>query len=529
MSVSRGMQLDERGVAYLAVRVASAVFLLAMYLWWVRSLPEDAPRRAYLIGAVLWATAALMSVVQRGTGGPVSTSRMLTYTMPLDLVSLGLLTASVGQFEDPFYAFYIGGVATYAAAFSPRKAWVCTGLMTASYLGAHLSGLHVPLEPEAYAFLILKAGMILLVGGMFGLVLERQQRQGESLLGETREVAALNEQLERSMAEMRAISEISEMVHSTLEFDNVGPLVLDIVLKALGIPAASLFIIDKAKQETLFSASRGVPSQTSPYTYDFSTAEVEKTHTDDHFACLELLDHGDILIVFCAEADAIDALDRDDRLLLQAVASELAVAVENSRLYKLTKRLAITDELTDLHNYRYLQQRLDDEVSRARRYGKTLSFLMLDVDDFKHVNDEHGHLVGDGVLAGLGRILKQSVREVDVVARYGGEEFSVLLPETDAAGAFIVAEKIREAVSLHKFPDEEGEPTIHVTVSVGLANLPVHADDKESLLKAADDAVYHAKETGKDRVRAPRIRLTRLGRATTPPRDPQGQEREVST
>lgn len=520
-------ELDVEGVAYLVARIVSALFVMGMYVWWVRTVPQADVRTAYFAGAILWALSSTATVLLRTVGEHASPSRALLWAMPADLIALGLLTASVGQFEDPFYAFYMAGAAVYAAAFKVRKAWVFTGLLVVSYLGAHLSGPHIPLEPEAYVFLVAKAGMILLLGWAVGAIMERQSLRAKSLEGETREVEALNQQLERSVAEMRAISEITELVHSTLDFDSVGPTVLDILQKVLGLPAASIFVIDKAKQQTLFSASKGVPGEATSYAYDLTSGEVGRTENKDHFACMELLDHNQMLVVFCAEADAIDSLDRDDRMVLQAVASELVVAVENSQLYKLTKRLAITDELTDLHNYRYLQQRLDDEVGRAKRYGKTLSFLMLDVDDFKAVNDTHGHLVGDGVLEGLGRILKATVREVDVVARYGGEEFSVVLPETDAAGAFIVAEKVREAVSLHKFLDEDGEPTIHVTVSVGLANLPVHADDKESLLKAADDAVYHAKDTGKDRVRAPRIRMTRLGRPTAPKVPPAMNESEV--
>jgi diguanylate cyclase (GGDEF)-like protein len=234
------------------------------------------------------------------------------------------------------------------------------------------------------------------------------------------------------------------------------------------------------------------------------------TGVDGAFGCIDLVDHAETSVVFCADTEVIDDLSPDDRIVLQTVGSELVVAVENSRLYKLTKRLAITDEITGLYNYRYLQQRLDEEIGRADRYGKRLSLLMLDIDSFKRVNDVHGHRVGDGVLAELARVLKTAVREVDVVARYGGEEFSVILPETDAPGAFIVAEKIREAVSLARFKDEDGEPRIRVTTSIGLASFPVHARDKESLLRVADDAVYRAKETGKNRVRAPRLRLGRL-------------------
>ena len=137
------------------------------------------------------------------------------------------------------------------------------------------------------------------------------------------------------------------------------------------------------------------------------------------------------------------------------------VAVENSQLYKLTKRLSITDELTGLYNYRYLQQRLDDEVARAKRYGKHLSLLMLDADDFKGFNDRYGHIAGDEALAELGGVLGVGRARDRRRGRYGGEEFSVVLPETDAAGAFVVAEKIREAVAAHRFPDARRRPLLH--------------------------------------------------------------------
>jgi diguanylate cyclase (GGDEF)-like protein len=188
------------------------------------------------------------------------------------------------------------------------------------------------------------------------------------------------------------------------------------------------------------------------------------------------------------------------------VASELVVAVENSRLYELTSRLAITDELTGLANYRHLQLRLDEELARAKRYGKHLSLLMLDADHFKEFNDAQGHVAGDVALAELGSIMGGLVREVDVAARYGGEEFSVVLPETDVAGAYVTAEKIREAIEVHEFADAEGQRTCRLTVSIGLASYPAHGQDKDSVLREADDALYHAKRGGKNRVRAPRQR-----------------------
>lgn len=503
---------------YVTARIAGTFFVLGMYMFVMRSMLEPDLRMLFYAGAVCFTLATLAATAVRAFSKRPSLERILYFTLPFDLIGLALLAASAFPFEDPFYAFYIGAGALYAAVFRRSSAWVYAGLLTVSYLVAHLNGLHTALGLPAYLFVVMKAITIVLIGYAVSRLMAQQVERQASLEEQSLHVAQLNMQLERSVAEMQAIAEISEIIHSTLDFDSVGPLMIDILQKVLNIPAACIFVIDKAKQQTLFSASKGLRSE-GTYSYTGPGVIAEAGLADDeHFACMELLDHNEMLVVFCADTRHIDALDDDDRMVLSAVSSELVVAVENSRLYKLTKRLSVTDELTDLYNYRFLQQRLDDEIGRARRYSKTLSFLMLDVDSFKAINDTHGHLVGDVVLADMGHVLKANVREVDVVARYGGEEFSVLLPETDAAGAFIVAEKIREAVALHRFADEDGERTVRVTVSIGLANFPAHADDKESLLKAADDAVYQAKTLGRDRVRAPRIRMTRLGRSTAPDR-----------
>ncbi len=180
------------------------------------------------------------------------------------------------------------------------------------------------------------------------------------------------------------------------------------------------------------------------------------------------------------------------------------VAADNWRLYELSKRLAVTDELTGLYNYRYLQQALEREIDRTRRYPSSLSFVMFDIDDFKRFNDAHGHVAGDRVLGEVGRLLRGITRDVDTVARYGGEEFSVILPETSAHGAYAVAEKIRRAIERHTFTNAAGETVGGLTVSIGLATFPTHAWDKEALLREADNALYHAKNGGKNRIRTPK-------------------------
>ena len=125
---------------------------------------------------------------------------------------------------------------------------------------------------------------------------------------------------------------------------------------------------------------------------------------------------------------------------------------------------------------------------------------MLDIDDFKALNDRFGHLMGDEVLRGVSSLIRESLREMDVAARYGGEEFVVVVPETDAQGARAVAERIRQSVSAHAFLEEAAGGGIHATVSVGVSTFPADGRSVESLIRAADDAMYGAKRAGKDRV-----------------------------
>lgn len=165
------------------------------------------------------------------------------------------------------------------------------------------------------------------------------------------------------------------------------------------------------------------------------------------------------------------------------------------------ERLAITDELTGTRNRRYVRERLDQECERAARYDIPLSCIMLDVDDFKVVNDSWGHAAGDGVLKELCRRIHRHIRKVDLLARYGGEEFVVLLPQTGLAGAMLEAERIRKAIA--NAPFEQLPPGMRITASLGLALFnPETMEGGEDLLKAADTALYRAKSLGKNRCEA---------------------------
>ncbi|MET7750578.1 diguanylate cyclase [Micromonospora sp. NPDC005367] len=206
-----------------------------------------------------------------------------------------------------------------------------------------------------------------------------------------------------------------------------------------------------------------------------------------------------------------DEFDDDDLVTLRTFASHAAVAVENVRGHEEAQRLSLTDPLTGLWNYRYLRESIRREVERASRFGRMLSVLALDLDRFKDVNDTYGHAAGDTVLAEFARRLRGEIREVDLAFRQGGEEFVLLLPETDARGAAIVAERLGAAIRDTSMPVEPhtGSPVpVRVTVSIGIAVYPDHAGTGQQVLEAADDALYAAKAAGRDTYRVSARRQT---------------------
>jgi diguanylate cyclase (GGDEF)-like protein len=193
------------------------------------------------------------------------------------------------------------------------------------------------------------------------------------------------------------------------------------------------------------------------------------------------------------------AFESGHRELFRYLVGQASISVENVELHELVAEQAITDELTGLSNQRRFGELIAKEAARAERFGHELSLLILDIDDFKQVNDTYGHLQGDEVLRTIGDILLEESRGVDEPARYGGEEFVVALPETGAEGATEVAERIRSRVEAAQIPLLDGSDAVRVTASVGIASMPDAAQGVRGLIAAADAALYRAKRNGKNR------------------------------
>jgi diguanylate cyclase (GGDEF)-like protein len=487
--------------ASLVTRVGMATILVILYaLGFLRG--STATPAVFLTGLAIMVAAAVFDAAAL-LGAHMQPRRVLRLLLAPDLVSSALVIWATGAYQDPLYPWMIGLAMIYGAGLAFSESVGFASLVATAYLVGHIVG-HVTMHTgDDIVLIVFKSIAIVVTAVLVGDVSRRQAQREWQLRQSQRQYHDLNEKLSRRLSELRAISEITEIVHSTLDFEQVGHLVLEIVSKVIDLPASALFVIDKRRDETLYSASFGITPDVTRRTPD-SYGPATQVPGEEMFACTTVLDRGHLMVVFCASGERLERLGSEDRLVLSAVANDLTIAVENSELYKLTKKLAITDELTSLFNYRFMLQRLEDEIERARRFGRSLSLLMLDADDFKVYNDTHGHIAGDEALSELAAVMHAAVRDIDVVCRYGGEEFAILLPETDAEGAFVTAEKVREAVASHAFPDGRGEKTQRITVSIGLSTFPRPADDREALLRQADDALYAAKRSGRNRVSASR-------------------------
>ena len=220
------------------------------------------------------------------------------------------------------------------------------------------------------------------------------------------------------------------------------------------------------------------------------------------------------------------AIDESSLDVLHSLAGQAATAVEAARFHQSADELSHTDALTHLPNRRRLELDLDLEVARSQRYNRPIACIMLDVDNFKNVNDVHGHQAGDEILSEFGSAFARSLRDSDTAYRYGGEEFCVLLRETDAHAAAIVGERLRVEIA-NRFAGIGGSAM--VTASLGVAAIPSDAIDAKTLIAAADRALYGAKAAGRNCVvRATPTRAIRVSTTRTRSRSPLPSELPVA-
>jgi diguanylate cyclase (GGDEF)-like protein len=212
--------------------------------------------------------------------------------------------------------------------------------------------------------------------------------------------------------------------------------------------------------------------------------------------CIPLVAFGQSLGILVLDSAQPAAFHSHELQPLESVADICATAIQNAHYVDRVKQLAYLDGLTGIFNRRYFELRVAEEIERARRFETGMAVIMVDIDQFKYLNDEFGHILGDEVLRQVSSIFHQQLRKIDVVCRYGGEEFAILLSQTNPQHALNVAEKLRSLVERWQFP---GVPR-SVTISAGAASYPEHGTTRDDLVKAADAGLYMAKQAGRNRV-----------------------------
>ena len=201
-----------------------------------------------------------------------------------------------------------------------------------------------------------------------------------------------------------------------------------------------------------------------------------------------------LFVMLSERRDSFDTFQID---MLKVMCNQASTSIANAKLHEEIEKLATTDGLTGLFNHRLFQEKLSEELRRIKRFSEPISLLLTDIDYFKKVNDSYGHPVGDLVLKGVAKVIREEIRDVDIPARYGGEEFAVILPGTDGEGAKKIAERLRNQIMAKSIP--ANGTTFKVTISIGIATSPDDARTKEELIEKADKALYSAKHNGRNR------------------------------
>ncbi|MDP3259495.1 MAG: sensor domain-containing diguanylate cyclase, partial [Thermodesulfovibrionales bacterium] len=212
---------------------------------------------------------------------------------------------------------------------------------------------------------------------------------------------------------------------------------------------------------------------------------------------IPLIYESKLLGLFVMSSEKADFLDTFQRELLEVMCNQAATSIANAKLHAEIEKLATTDGLTGLFNHRVFQEKLSEELKKLSRYSEPTSLFLADIDFFKKINDTYGHPAGDFVLKEVSKIIRETIRDIDIAARYGGEEFAAILPRTDGKEAMDIAERLRKAVMNASFSSDTS--SLRVTLSIGIATTPSDAKNKEELIEKADQALYYAKHNGRNR------------------------------
>ncbi len=339
-------------------------------------------------------------------------------------------------------------------------------------------------------------------------------------------LSRVNILLDKKLFESTVINEISKIASATYNYEETAKSILVLLSRIVHFEIGALLIeevgekkisillnaevnesvIKKIRKKMIEKINNDKPQENRKLTsfkikiFNKEYQIAKATKNLKAFFNIVLRARGGVIGILSLASSKESSFSKENLETLNVMADQISMVINNVCLYQKINHLSITDELTDLYNYRYFQDMLKREFERAQRYDLNLSLIMIDIDHFKAVNDTYGHQQGDIILRELGVKFKKEVREsLDTPVRYGGEEFAFILPSTDKKGAFFVAERIRQKIAENKFPGRG--KSLKITISLGVASYPAKGIGKFSdLVKKADEALYRSKEQGRNKV-----------------------------
>ncbi len=379
-------------------------------------------------------------------------------------------------------------------------------------------------EPDARSVYALHLSEVPRKGVLRSLVRDAQRH-----LEATRKASKLSRRLRETSRRLQVLGDIVSTANSILEPRRVLNVIMSQIQELIPSEAWSILLVDEETGDLTFEMALGEKGAADLTTTRIKMGEgvagwvaqtdeptiVNDVKNDTRFQhrfdeltrfqtrailCAPLTSRGRIIgVVEIMNRASGNRFTRRDMNLLLTMVEPAAIALENAILFQKTQHLAVTDDLTKLYNSRYLNSFLEEAIQRASREEGHLAVVFLDLDGFKGINDQHGHLCGSRSLFEVGTLIRGAVREDDVVSRYGGDEFVVVLPDTDGEGALAVAERIRRALNVHAFLEEFGLEA-SLSASFGVSVFPDHGENPQDLMQKADQAMYSVKEHGKDAV-----------------------------
>jgi diguanylate cyclase (GGDEF)-like protein len=356
--------------------------------------------------------------------------------------------------------------------------------------------------------------------------IEELRKQAQRAETRKRIIARVNQMLDQSLYELSVINKINRILTKTLDYEEIIREIMALLSTMVEYVAAGLLISDdtvcllkihlaspRARKFIMLFKERAIRKYAELSGTSLSSDKLllgveneafivdseERGNLLGAFEAARLQVADRVIGILCVAHTKTNIFTSADLKLIELLANTSSVAIENGLLHRKVEELAITDGLTGVYNHRYFKEALHRELRRSQRYNLVFSLLILDIDNFKKINDTYGHIKGDEVLKGLANIAKGNLhREIDVLARYGGEEFVVILPQTTKERAVFVADRMRREIE-DRLSGAVGMAD-RITVSVGIAQYPHDGEEERMLIQSADQALYQAKKSGKNRV-----------------------------